>query len=113
MRMLENKTFHIHTDNDSNLDNNWWFNVNFVQELGTKTPGYLYYINLGKGTKRYHHPNVCVNGLQRLHNLLQTIHTDTKSQMSLEYLNHFLQNLHNYAALHRRGDSLCEAMNVS
>lgn len=110
MRMVENKTFHIHTDNDSNLDNNWWFNVNFVQELGTKTPGYLYYINLGSGTKTDHHPNVCVNGLQRLHNLLQTIHTDTKSQMSLEYLNHFLQNLHNYAALHRRGDSLCEAI---
>ena len=110
MRMVENKTFHIHTDNDSNLDNNWWFNVNFVQELGTKTPGYLYYINLGSGTKTDHHPNVCVNGLQRLYDLLDRMHQDTKSQMSLEDFNHFLQNLHNYAALHRGGDSLCEAI---
>lgn len=109
-RMLENKTFHIHTDNDSNLENNWWFNVNFVQELGTKIPGYLYYMNLGNGTKRNHHPYFCANGLQRLYNLLQTMHTDIKSQMSLEDFNHFLQNLHNYAALHRRGESLCEAI---
>ena len=110
MNILKDKTFHIHTDNDSNLNNNQWILANFVQELGTKTPGYLYYINLGSGTETHHHPSVCVNGLQRLYDLLDRMHQDTKSQMSLEDFNHFLQNLHNYATLHHRGESLYEAI---
>ena len=36
MNILKDKTFHIHTDNDSNLNNNQWILANFVQRARHK-----------------------------------------------------------------------------
>lgn len=108
MNILKDKTFHIHTDKDSNLNNNQWILLNFVQELGTKTPGYLYYIN--DKDNDFHHPAYCVRALERLNRLLDGIHHSTKTQMNLQDLNLFLRNLYHYALLHRRGETLSEAI---
>lgn len=108
MNILKDKTFHMHTDNDSNLNNNQWILANFVQELGTKTPGYLYYIN-DKGND-LHHPAYCVHTLERLDRLLDRIHNNAKKQMNLQDMNAFLRNLYHYALLHRRGETLSEAI---
>lgn len=108
MNILKDKTFHIHTDNDSNLNNNQWILANFVQELGTKTPGYLYYIN-DKGND-FRHPAHCVRALEKLSRLLDRIHDSAKKQMNLQDMNVFLRNLYHYALLHRRGETLSEAI---
>ena len=108
MNILKDKTFHIHTDKDSNLNNNQWILANFVQELGTKTPGYLYYIN--DKDNDFHHPAYCVRALEKLNRLLDGIHHSTKTQMNLQDLNLFLRNLYHYALLHKRGETLSEAI---
>ncbi len=108
MRIVENKTFHIHTDDDSNLENNWWIKSNVIQELGTKTPGYLYYIN--DKNNDFHHPARCVYALEKLSRLLDEIHDSAKKQMDLQDMNVFLRNLYHYALLHRRGETLSEAI---
>lgn len=108
MNILKDKTFHIHTDKDSNLNNNQWILLNFVQELGTKTPGYLYYIN--DKDNDFHHPAHCVRALERLNRLLDGIHHSTKTQMNLQDLNLFLRNLYHYSLLHKRGETLSEAI---
>ena len=108
MNILKDKTFHIHTDKDSNLNNNQWILSNFVQELGTKTPGYLYYIN--DKDNDFHHPAHCVRALERLNRLLDGIHRSTKTQMNLQDLNLFLRNLYHYSLLHKRGETLSEAI---
>ncbi|GAD18579.1 S28 family serine protease [Helicobacter fennelliae] len=108
MNILKDKTFHIHTDKDSNLNNNQWILLNFVQELGTKTPGYLYYIN--DKNNDFHHPAHCVRALERLNRLLDVIHHSTKTQMNLQDLNLFLRNLYHYSLLHKRGETLSEAI---
>ena len=108
MNILKDKTFHIHTDKDSNLNNNQWILLNFVQELGTKTPGYLYYIN--DKDNDFHHPAHCVRALERLNRLLDGIHHGTKTQMNLQDLNLFLRNLYHYSLLHKRGETLSEAI---
>ncbi|EEO24884.1 MULTISPECIES: S28 family serine protease [Helicobacter] len=108
MNILKDKTFHIHTDNDSNLNNNQWILANFVQELGTKTPGYLYYIN--DKNNDFHYPAHCVRALERLDRLLDRIHNNAKKQMNLQDMNVFLRNLYHYALLHRRGETLSEAI---
>ena len=108
MNILKDKTFHIHTDNDSNLNNNQWILANFVQELGTKTPGYLYYIN--DKDNDFHHPAYCVRALEELSRLLDRIHDSAKKQMNLQDMNVFLRNLYHYALLHRRGETLSEAI---
>ncbi|TLD79723.1 hypothetical protein LS81_010370 [Helicobacter trogontum] len=108
MNILKDKTFHMHTDNDSNLNNNQWILANFVQELGTKTPGYLYYIN--DKNNDFHHPARCVYALEKLSRLLDEIHDSAKKQMDLQDMNVFLRNLYHYALLHRRGETLSEAI---
>lgn len=106
MNILKDKTFHIHTDNDSSLNNNQWILFNFVQELGTKTSGYLYYIN--DKDNDIHHPAYCVRALERLSRLLDKTHKSAKTQMNLQGLNVFLRNLYHYSLLHKRGESLSE-----
>lgn len=79
MNILQDKTFHIHTSGDSNAKNNQWIKGNFVQALGTKIPGYLYYIN--DKANNFHHPAFCVRALKKLYEAMLSI--NVKSQTTL------------------------------
>lgn len=51
-----------------------------------------------------------MRALERLNRLLDVIHDSAKKQMDLQDLNLFLRNLYHYALLHRRGETLSEAI---